>query len=177
MGKAKVAPPQAPVCEECDIEMHPFAFGGTEGWACAGCGWSVDNEWPAQPQEGANATSRAEAKQSEKYRVGAGLFELKGSFLHDMDAGSKLLFSKATNPVAYRDATAAEFLAAVSRVLNKKDYLAVQASRMNIPEQCVFVAKQVFLEDFNPKAKPEDLALIRQVFWRLSQYDGTTGLS
>ena len=31
-----------PMCEECDIEMHPFAFDGAEGFACGGCGWSFD---------------------------------------------------------------------------------------------------------------------------------------
>lgn len=33
------------MCEECDIEMHPFAeVGGESGYACSGCGWSFDNE-------------------------------------------------------------------------------------------------------------------------------------
>lgn len=35
-----------PICEECDIEMHPFAtetkHGWVEGWSCDGCGWSFD---------------------------------------------------------------------------------------------------------------------------------------
>lgn len=42
-----VGPAGNPMCEECDIEMHAFAghngHGGIdEGFACAGCGWSID---------------------------------------------------------------------------------------------------------------------------------------
>jgi hypothetical protein len=38
----------APMCEECDLEMHPFAFDGTEGYACMGCGWSFDTTEPEE---------------------------------------------------------------------------------------------------------------------------------
>lgn len=36
-----------PVCKECDLEMQPFsgqeADGSySSGWACGGCGWSID---------------------------------------------------------------------------------------------------------------------------------------
>lgn len=37
---------KAPVCEECDREMHPFAAEGHAGWACDGCGWSFDTDAP-----------------------------------------------------------------------------------------------------------------------------------
>lgn len=31
-----------PLCEECDCTMHPFSKGELEGYACMGCGWSID---------------------------------------------------------------------------------------------------------------------------------------
>jgi hypothetical protein len=32
-----------PMCEECDLEMHPFAVSdGLSGWGCDSCGWSYD---------------------------------------------------------------------------------------------------------------------------------------
>lgn len=38
--------PKKPICEECDVEMHPFAYqtakGWIEGWSCDECGWSFD---------------------------------------------------------------------------------------------------------------------------------------
>lgn len=39
---AGVSRDETPVCEECDLQMIPFAFNGEEGFACQGCGWSVD---------------------------------------------------------------------------------------------------------------------------------------
>jgi anaerobic ribonucleoside-triphosphate reductase len=32
------------ICEECNTEMHPFAHDGISGYACADCGWSIDDE-------------------------------------------------------------------------------------------------------------------------------------
>jgi DNA-directed RNA polymerase subunit M/transcription elongation factor TFIIS len=37
-----------PICEECDIEMYPFAFDGVEGYVCSGCGWSFDTTEPEE---------------------------------------------------------------------------------------------------------------------------------
>lgn len=41
-----VGPGGNPMCEECDIEMHPFAAQVADrhisGYGCDGCGWSSD---------------------------------------------------------------------------------------------------------------------------------------
>lgn len=39
-------PDAPPMCEECDLPMHPFAADGYEGWGCDGCGWSFDTSVP-----------------------------------------------------------------------------------------------------------------------------------
>lgn len=31
-----------PLCDECGIQMHPFAKGHLEGYGCDDCGWSFD---------------------------------------------------------------------------------------------------------------------------------------
>ena len=35
---------EAPMCEECDVEMHRYAVGNVEGWSCDLCGWSWDDD-------------------------------------------------------------------------------------------------------------------------------------
>jgi hypothetical protein len=39
-----------PVCEECNLMMIAWSFDGDSGYSCGGCGWSIDNEWPAKQE-------------------------------------------------------------------------------------------------------------------------------
>jgi hypothetical protein len=58
---------EAPICEECDTEMHRYWGApdtGRNGWACCRCGWTEDddpapaNSPPPPPSPGAEAMSK-----------------------------------------------------------------------------------------------------------------------
>jgi hypothetical protein len=152
------------MCEECDVEMYPFARGAISGYACPTCGWSFDE------------SELSDTAAPEYFRVAEQLYVREGEKLKDVSTGKRISYD-VNNAVPFVEASRETFNKAVKRVLKTEDHVAMVAAKMSIPDQCVFVAKQAFLENLSPKASLEDLALIRQVFWRLSRYDGTTGLS
>jgi transposase-like protein len=164
MGKVKDVTPQSPMCEECDVEMYPFGRGDISGYACPTCGWSFDE------------SELSTAAASEYFRVADQLYVREGEKLKDVSTGKRISYD-ANKAVPFIEASRETFNKAVKRVLKTGEHAAMVAAKMSTPDQCVFVAKQAFLDNLNAKASSEDLALIRQVFWRLSRYDGTTGLT